>query len=509
VTTRRLSKLRVFTALIVISAIVVGGVLWARSLAQSASAEPVKSWFAGYVDVTATPAYPFEAPKDASGENVVLSFVVADPLHGCSPSWGSVYSLDDAAGALDLDRRIARLTQSGGEAIVSFGGQANSELATTCTSVPALTKAYAAVIDRYELSTIDLDLEGDALNSVANQRRAQAISALQDKSDSPLAVWLTLPVTPVGLTAEGTDVVAEFLAAGVDLAGVNAMTMDYGHSRGADQSMLDATTDALQATHRQLGILYSQADIDLTDATLWSKVGATPMVGQNDEPSEVFGLKDAKNLNAYAEKQGMSRVSMWSLNRDATCGSSYVDLSRVSDACSGVDQGDQSFAALLGSGLTGSPQANSGTVTKDETLPPEVKDNPATSPYAIWSEGATYLTGTKVVWHRNVYQAKWWTRGDLPDDSVLDEYETPWDYIGPVLPGETPIPIPTLPADTYPDWDGEAVYDAGQRVMFQGLAFEAKWWTEGDSPEASSTEPDNSPWLALTEAQIRELLAHS
>jgi chitinase len=45
--------------------------------------------------------------------------------------------------------------------------------------------------------------------------------------------------------------------------------------------------------------------------------------------------------------------------------------------------------------------------------------------------------------------------------------------------------------------------------MFQGLAFEAKWWTEGDSPEASSTEPDNSPWLALTEAQIRELLAHS
>jgi chitinase len=509
VKTRRLSKLRLFIALLVISALAAGGVLWARSLAQSASAEPVKSWFAGYVDVTATPAYPFEAPKDASGDNVVLSFVVADPHHECSPSWGSVYSLDDAASVLDLDRRIARLTQSGGETIISFGGQANSELATTCTSVSALTEAYAAVIDRYELSTIDLDLEGGALDSLANKRRAEAISALQEKSDSPLAVWLTLPVTPVGLTSAGTDAIADFLAAGVDIAGVNVMTMDYGDSRAADQSMLDATTDALQATHRQLGILYAQAEIDLTDATLWSKVGATPMAGQNDERTEVFSLEDAKDLNTYATKQGITRLSMWSLNRDTTCGSSYVDLSRVSDACSGVDQGEQSFAALLGSGLTGSPQANSGTVTKDETLPPEAEDDPATSPYTIWNERTTYLAGSKVVWHRNVYQAKWWTRGDLPDDAVLDEYETPWDYIGPVLPGETPIPIPTLPAGTYPDWDGEAAYDAGQRVMFQGLAFEAKWWTEGDSPEASSSEPDDSPWLALTEAQIRELLANS
>ena len=42
------------------------------------------------------------------------------------------------------------------------------------------------MIDRYELSTIDLDLEGDALaTALANQRRAQAIAALQEKQRLP------------------------------------------------------------------------------------------------------------------------------------------------------------------------------------------------------------------------------------------------------------------------------------------------------------------------------------
>ena len=66
-----------------------------------------------------------------------------------------------------------------------------------------------------------------------------------------------------------------------------------------------------------------------------------------------------------------------------------------------------------------------------------------------------------------------------------------------VLPGETPVPVPTVPAGTYPDWSGDETYERGQRVLFDGLPYEAKWWTRGDSPQASETEPDSSPWLAL------------
>ena len=197
-------------------------------------------------------------------------------------------------------------------------------------------------------------------------------------------------------------------------------------------------------------------------------------------------------------------MSLWSLNRDKTCGSNYVDLKRVSDSCSGIDQGDARFVDLLGEGFDGRPDVSAGAVTTADTLE-DLTDDPATSPYAIWSPDASYLEGTKIVWHRSVYQAKWWTRGELPDNPVLNEWETPWTLIGPVLPGEKPIELPTLPAGTYPEWEGPVVYEKGDRVLFDGVPFESKWWNEGESPEAASSNPDGSPWAALTEAEVAAL----
>jgi chitinase len=106
-----------------------------------------------------------------------------------------------------------------------------------------------------------------------------------------------------------------------------------------------------------------------------------------------------------------------------------------------------------------------------------------------------------------VYQAKWWTEGDVPDSPVLQEWQIPWELIGPVLPGEKPIPQLTLPEGTYPDWSGTDDYNTGQRVLFNGVPYQAKWWTEGDSPAAASSDANGSPWVPLTQAQINAVLA--
>ena len=511
VKTRRLSIFRLFIAIVVTAAVVFGGVIGARSWWSSATTPEVNPWFAGYVDVTATPTFAFETPKSDAGKNVLLSFIVAKAGENCTPSWGSVYTMDEAAQSLDLDRRIARLQQQGGEPIVSFGGLLNDELSTSCTDETELQAAYQSVIDRYDLSTIDLDIEAGNLADVeAGTRRAEVIASLQESQEAAgknLAVWLTLPVAPTGLTESGTDAVAAFLDAGVDLAGVNVMTMDYGASRTEGQSMLNASTSALEQTHRQLGVLYSRAKIDLTSDTLWSKIGATPMIGQNDVEDEVFTLDDAKGFNKFVVAHGLGRMSMWSLNRDITCGSNYADTRRVSDSCSGVIQGDTRFADLLAVKMKGSPEAASTVTTTNEALAPVVADDPEKSPYQIWSSDGTYLLGTKVVWHGNVYSAKWWTRGDLPDNPVLESFDTPWDLVGPVLPGETPVPVATVPPGTYPEWDGASTYPEGSRVIEGQYAFEAKWWNQGDSPAAASTDPDNSPWVRLTDVQIDEVIA--
>ena len=508
---RRLSVVRVFLGVVLVVALSTGGYVGWQWWGSAQAAEAYDPWFAGYVDVTATPTYDFEASADRTGSDVVLSFIVADADEPCTPSWGTHYTLDEASDELDLDRRLARVTQLGGQVIVSFGGLLNTELGTGCTDQKSLVAAYAAVLDRYDVTTIDLDLEGDNLtDTAAAKRRAAALAELQADRRArgdDLAVWLTLPVATGGLTDDGTDAVAAMLDAQVDLAGVNLMTMDFGSSKDQGETMAEAAIRAVTAAHRQIGTLYSRAGTELTDATVWSKIGMTPMIGQNDVPAEVFDLDDARAVNTFAQEQRIGRMSLWSLNRDTTCGSNYADLTRVSDSCSGIDQGDDSFVALLGDGFTGRPVTAAAAVTTDEAEQIDsIVDDPDTSPYAIWSETAAYLEGTKVVWHRNVYQTKWWTRGDLPDNPVLNEWETPWVLIGPVLPGETPIAKPTLPAGTYPDWAGTAIYEKGALILFDGVPYESKWWNQGESPDAAAVDPDGSPWTALPDAAVQKLL---
>ncbi len=504
--TRRLSPWRVMLGIAIlgtaVAAVAASAVHWKETRVESSNAP----WFAPYVDATATPTFAFDQLGTTERKDVILSFVVSSKSDACTPSWGAAYTLDQASDSLDLDRRIARLQQQDGHIAVSFGGANNDELAVKCTDTNKLKEAYKKVIERYHIDTIDLDLESSGLkNTDAQERRAQAIADLQTERRSQgktLAVWVTLPAIPTGLTEEGTNAVAALLKH-VDLAGVNVMTMNYGQSIEKGQSMADASKNALTQTHRQLGILYGQAGIKLNEGTLWSKIGATPMIGQNEFKNEVFTHKDAQDLNAFVRSKHGGRMSMWSANRDIPCGTNYVDLKIVSDSCSGVKSPKGSFAETLGTGFAGNMSLSAGIVTKEDSNSAEqTKDDPAKSPYQIWSEAGAYLEGTKVVWHRNVYQAKWWTKGDVPDSPVLQSYQTPWDLVGPVLPGEKPIPQPTLPPGTYPDWSGEESYDTGGRVLFDSVPYQAKWWNKGNSPAAASSNADTSPWVPLTQAEI-------
>jgi chitinase len=509
---RRLSPWRVMLALLMVAGAISGGMLsfmhW-----QSARAEVSgKPWFAGYVDVTAKPTFAFEQMGETVSKDAVLSFIVSLPQNPCTPSWGAAYTLDQASDSLDLDRRIARLQQQGGSIAVSFGGLRNDELATKCTDPAKLKAAYQSVVDRYDINTIDLDIEaGNISDTAGGARRAAAIATLQSErraAGKSLAVWVTLAVTPQGLTEDGTNAISQLLAKGVDLAGVNIMTMDYGQSLKSGQSMLDGSKSALTQTARQLGILYDRAGIHLTSSTIWSKLGATPMIGQNDDADEIFTLADAEGLNAFAVSHKLGRMSMWSANRDVACGSNYVNLRVVSDSCSGVKQDKYQFSDLLGAGFSTDLALSAGVVTTaDKDTTAQTPDDPKASPYPIWSEASAYLQGTKVVWHHNVYQAKWWTQGDLPDSPVLQSWQTPWDLIGPVLAGEKPVAQRTLPAGTYPEWSGTASYNTGQRVLFNGVPYQAKWWNQGSSPAAASSDSEGSPWAPLTQAQINTLLS--
>ncbi len=489
---RRLSFVRLLVLVLAIVGLGAAGWTQGSDAYRRLTAKAPMTWFAPYDDVTLTPTFHFEDPVVSPSLTQVLGFVVADPRNGCAPTWGTYYDLDGAGRALDLDRRITRLRERGGDAIISFGGAANSELASTCSDQATLTAAYGEVIQRYDARTIDFDIEGAALaDTPANMRRALAIAELQRSaraSGKRLRVWFTLPVTPAGLPREAVGLLATTLQNGARLAGVNIMTMDYGGSRAAGQSMRSAGEHALDATHRQLDAIYRRAGQRMSASRLWARIGVTPMIGRNDVPGEKFTLGDARALVGLANRLGLARVSMWSANRDSQCGAQAG--SQVSNTCSGVSQRPLAFTWELGrldARIPGRPRVNAARSVRVAS-----RDDPAISPYPIWRSRRAYQGGDEVVWHARVYEAKWWTQGDLPDAPVTHSWDTPWRYIGPILPSDRQTAPPQLRT-----WSPESVYLEGDRVLYEGQVYRAKWWTQADVPSAGLNAPGDAPWAIV------------
>jgi chitinase len=492
---RRVSPLRL---LIVILALAGSCLLvWSQvSAAYYQLTQPaITTWFAPYVDTTLTPTLHFEDPLASPTPYSVLGFIVADSSSPCTPTWGTYFSLDGAGRELDLDRRITRLRARGGDVIISFGGVANNELAVSCSSQSQLLAAYRTVVDRYGVQTLDFDVEGAAeADAGANSRRATALRSLQVRAahlHRQLKVWLTLPVIPQGLTREGVSVVESMLHAGVKLSGANALIMDYGGSLPAGESMRAAGNSALHGMFHQLQTAYRGIGARLTDRQIWGRIGATPMIGQNDSSGEYFSLSDANALVEFARSVHLGRVSMWSANRDYQC-SRNADTTQVSNVCSGIQQDAQAFTWELGR-LNGSMPAQVHAPDTSIADRAPSRDDPRTSPYPIWVPSHVYSEGEKVVWHGAVYEAKWWNQSAVPDQSVDHAWDTPWLDLGPVLTSDLRSAVGTGVTAPQP-WSPDQVYVTGDRVVYHKHLFTARWWTQGETPQLHPARPEYSSW---------------
>jgi chitinase len=333
---------------LVVTLISGGGRKHTASQATSAGAShgaPVGAapWFAPYVDVSLSTVPRFQDLATNPSRHVVLGFILAGARDRCTPTWGGLSTLDQAA---TLNTWISQAQAADQQVLVSFGGAQGSDLAVSCGDPSKLEAAYETVVDRYNLSTIDLDVEGPAaLNSTVISRRAQAIAAVQRgraAAGKPLAVWLTLTVSPSGVEADGIAAIQQMLSAGAKIAGVNVLVFDYGPLAG--HTLLSASESALTSTATQLESLYRSHHIGTGHDGVWPDLGATIMEGRTDTAGQVWNLSDARALYAFAVAHHLGRLSEWSLGRDQACSGAPP---QPSDSCSGVSQRPLEFSENL------------------------------------------------------------------------------------------------------------------------------------------------------------------
>ncbi|GIG62685.1 hypothetical protein Lfu02_70570 [Longispora fulva] len=271
----------------------------------------------------------------ASGaKNYNLAFILDSG--GCTPAWGGDPA-HPVAGDTTVTGVVSAIRSAGGDVAVSFGGYNGTELGATCGGSGALAAAYQKVIDKYSLTRIDLDYEGDDLD--ANMAvRFGAIRVLQQNNPN-LKVSLTIPATTVGFPDSGKDELRQAATAGARLDLVNLMAFDYGLTNASDQ--VTSVQLVAEAAKNQIKAVYG-----IDDATAWARLGLQLMNGHTDQPSELFTVDTFRSLLAYAQAKHVGWFSYWSLNRDRACDPG-VPHNWADGTCSSVDQQPYDFSKVI------------------------------------------------------------------------------------------------------------------------------------------------------------------
>ena len=282
------------------------------------------SFYAPYVDMGGWPVPDLVAISKTNGGGSLFTAAFMQATPDGKLAWAGISALEPSATgdqAQAINKSIKALQAAGGDVMVSLGGQAGTSLAqwgaTHGMTAAQLANAYAGVVDTYGITHLDFDIEGAAVADPASiALNSQALKLLQ-QSKPDVKIWYTLPVLPTGLTADGLKVVDSAMKAGVMLAGVNVMAMDYGDSAAPTSGPSAKTMGAYaiqsaESTYGQLTKLYT----GYSKTFGYRQLGVTPMLGVNDVLTEVFTPTDAQTVEDYARAKGIGMVGLWSVTRD-------------------------------------------------------------------------------------------------------------------------------------------------------------------------------------------------
>jgi chitinase len=453
---RRATVMAAFSAAVLAAG--TGAFLFTANSASAATTYGV----APYVDLSANSSGMLDSAIIQAGlKSYTAAFVIGS---GCTPIWGDSLDINSST----VNAKIAKAQSEGAKTIISFGGAGGVELAQSCTNTGSLAAAYQSVISKYGVDHIDFDVEGAAIADPGSiNRRFQAINTLEANNPG-LNVSLTIPVLQSGPDGNGTAFLQAAKNNGTRIDLVNIMTMDYG---GAVSDMGAAAISAARGT--------ITAASGVWPGFGYSKLGITPMIGQNDQAGEIFTIGNAQSVVSFANSNGVGRLAFWSVGRDQPCPGGAGG--GASPNCSSISQTSLQFTGIFNGSTVGNPPPTTGPPSPTVS-PTGGTGGPCSAP--AWNATTAYVGGTTVSFNGHTYTSKWWTQGEQPDthsgqyDVWTDKGScsgggtspTPTRTASP-SPTRTTSPTPTA-TGAYPAWVANHAYAVGNRVSYAGKNYQ-------------------------------------
>jgi chitinase len=328
-----------------------------------------------------------------------LAFILADG--GCTPAWDGT---DPVSSDSQVKAVIDQVRSGGGDVSVSIGGYGGTKLGQVCGSASATAAAYQQVVDAYGIHAMDFDLEEPEIeNSAAIANELGAAQILQ--RDNPgMFVSVTMPTTTTGANYFGGLLLDEAKSIGFVPDDYSIMPFDGGFNGASAQ------IGALQGFNSQL-----QSHFGWTSAQAYAHEGFSGMNGRTDS-AEYFTQSDFQTVLNFAESNGMSRFTFWSLNRDRQC-NPPDNNGTLSGECSGVPQNSWDFTrytvAFAGNTST-LPPTSPPPSSPPPTSPPPSSPGGGGCTAAAWSSSSAYSTGAVVSYNGHKWTANQWNYDEAP-----------------------------------------------------------------------------------------------
>jgi hypothetical protein len=264
---------------------------------------------------------------DATGIRAfTIAFVLAG--NGCDPVWDGESGLTGGVHA----STIAAIRAAGADVVPSIGGWSGNKLGPNCSSAAALAAAYQKVIDAFDLTAVDVDIENtDEFENTAVQDRVLGALKIIKQNNPSVTTILTFGTSPSGPTYYGTRLVQQARALDANIDIFTQMPFDFGG--GAD--MYAATVNASEGLKNLL-----MATFGWTDAQAYAHLGISGMNGLSDQ-QELTSIETWTRIRDYARSNGLARLAFWSVNRDRGCAGGGVVAH-----CSGIAQDDWAFTRI-------------------------------------------------------------------------------------------------------------------------------------------------------------------
>jgi len=378
-----------------------GGLLLSAGSGQAATTALGSNWYgsAPYYYTLDSSAPDLGQVMAATGQKAFeLAFVLAPSGGGCTPTWDGT---DPVSSDTQVAAVIKEVRADGGDVSVSAGGYNGTKLGQECGTPAATAAAYQQVISAYGLHAIDFDLEEPEIeNSTAINNELGAAQILQ--ADNPsLYVSVTIPSTTSGANYFGQLLLDNARTLGFTPNNYSIMPFDGGFSGAASQ------ITALQDFNAQLVSTFGWSA-----ATAYAHEGVSSMNGRTDS-AEYFYQSDFQTVLNFAEANGMTRYTFWSVNRDREC-NPPGNNGNLSSECSSVTQNPYDFTKYTVEFAGATPPTSTPTPTPTPTSTPTPTPTPTGSCAAAWSSATAYTSGQEVSYNGADWTANQWNEDEAP-----------------------------------------------------------------------------------------------